>query len=180
MKSGISSWNADSYRNADSYQEEIIMIQLDHPYQTRAARFLELWEWQGWRIKVYGLATQSEYPAEALVQAAKEIAQQRLPQPAISDHHYGLAYMIVHEGETGDYVIVDWWFDQDIVQHHLYGAPKGHNGALQYHWPPGAGFCVWELAICWFERQAWVETILSKPEAPDIEAYLMKRLNADV
>lgn len=96
------------------------------------------------------------------------------------DHHYGLAYLIVHEGETGDYVIIDWWSDQDIVQHHLYGTPKGHNGALQYRWPPGAGFCVWELAICWFERQAWVETILNKPERPDIEAYLLRRLNEDV
>ena len=158
----------------------MLMIQLDHPYTRRPVRFLELWEWQGWRIKIYGISALAEYPSEELVQAAREIARQRLPQPAISDRHYGVGYLIVHEGVDGDYVLVDWWFDQDIVQHHSYGALKGHAGKLQYHWPPGAGFCVWELAVCWFEREAWVETVLSNPQNPDLEAYLLRRLNADV
>ena len=26
------------------------------PYQTRPVRFLELWTWQGWRMKVYGIS----------------------------------------------------------------------------------------------------------------------------
>ncbi|WP_172632414.1 hypothetical protein [Dictyobacter arantiisoli] len=38
--------------------------------------------------------------------------------------------------------------------HHVYGASKGHGGNLHYHWLPGAEFCVWELAVCWFERNA--------------------------
>lgn len=156
------------------------MLQLKQGYTTRPVRFLALWEWHGWRMKVYGISARAEYPPEALVQAAKEIARQRLPQPAVSDRHYGVGYVIIHDGEGGDYVFVDWWSDKDIVQHHLYGAPKGHAGKLEYHWPPGAGFCVWELAVCWFEREAWVETVLSKPQAPDLEAYLARTLNADV
>ncbi len=155
-------------------------MQLDEAYKPRSARFLELWEWQGWRIKVYGLAAQAECPSDALVQAAREIAQQQLPLPAISDGRYGVAYLIIHEGMQGDYVLVDWWTAGGIVQHHVYGALKGHEGHLQYHWPPGAGFCVWELAVCWFEREAWVETILNGPQAPDLEAYLACRLNAEV
>jgi hypothetical protein len=156
------------------------MIQLDHPYVRRPVRFLELWEWQGWRIKVYGIAARAPYPSEELVEVAREIAKERLPQPAISDRHYGVGYLVVHEGADGDYVLVDWWSDQDILQHHLYGAPKGHAGKLQYHWPQGAGYCVFELAVSWFEREAWVETVLSRPQAPDLEAYLLRRLNADV
>ena len=104
------------------------MLQLTQAYTTRPVRFLELWEWRGWRIKVYGIAAQAEYPPEALVQAAKEVARQRLPQPALSEKRYGVGYLIVHEGADGDYALVDWWTDQDIVQHHLYGAPKGHSG----------------------------------------------------
>src|SRR5205807_2733660 len=48
-----------------------------------------------------------------------------------------------------------WWSDQNILQHHLYGAPR-------------ISYCVWELAVRWLEREAWVETLLDKPEAPDL------------
>lgn len=83
------------------------MIQLDHPYTPRPVRFLELWEWQGWRMKIYGIAAQAQYPSEELVQAAKKIAKRRLPQPALSDRHYGVGFMIIHDGANGDYVFVD-------------------------------------------------------------------------
>ncbi|HTI14552.1 MAG TPA: hypothetical protein VL461_08300 [Dictyobacter sp.] len=155
------------------------MIQFTQPYKKRPIRFLELWESHGWRIKIYGISTQAEYPPDTLVQTAKKIAQQQLPQPAVTDKYYGIAYIIVHEGENGDYVLVDWWYDQDIVQHHNYGAPKGSN-TLKYHWPSGPGFCVWELAICWFEREAWLETVLKHPQHPDIEGYLQRRLHTDI
>ncbi|QBD77011.1 isochorismatase [Ktedonosporobacter rubrisoli] len=157
-----------------------MMLQNEQAYKPRPARFLELWEWQGWRVKIYGLAAQAEYPSAALVQAAKKIAERQLPLPAVAEDRYGIAFMIVHEGTEGDYVLVDWWTAGGIVQHHLYGAMKGHNGQLEYHWPAGAGFCIWELAVCWFEREAWVEAVLSKPQEPDLAAYFMKRLNADV
>jgi hypothetical protein len=101
------------------------MLRFDQPYTPRPVRLLELWEWQGWRVKVYGISAQGEHPSEVLVQAAKRGAQQRLPQPAFSVKHYGVAYMIIYDGSRGDYVSVDWWSDQDILQHHLYGAPKG-------------------------------------------------------
>jgi hypothetical protein len=167
--------------SANPFSKEISdMLRLEHPYTTRPVRFLEWWEWHGWRIKVYGISARAEHPPEALVQTAREIAREKLPQPAVSESHYGVGYLIVHEGESGDYVLVDWWSNQDIVQHHLYGAPKGHEGKLDYHWPPGAGFCVWELAVCWFEREAWVETVLKHPENPDLEQYLRRTYNADV
>lgn len=39
--------------------------------------------------------------------------------------------------------------------------------------------CVWELAIFAFERKAWIETILAAA-SPSMEAYLERRLSADV
>jgi hypothetical protein len=152
----------------------------DPAYQPRSARFLELWEWQGWRVKVNGLAAHADSPSVELVQAAKRIAEQRLPLPAVADDRYGAAYLVVHEGRDADFVLVDWWTSGGVVQHHVYGALKGPDGQLQYNWPPGAGFCVWELAVCWFERQAWVEAILSQPAHPDFEAYFQRRIHTYV
>ena len=64
------------------------------------------------------------------------------------------------------------------MQHHLFGAKKG--GAFEYQQPQGAGFCVWELAVIWFEREAWVKHVLQQAESPDLEGYLNERMNADV
>jgi hypothetical protein len=145
-----------------------------HPYRTRNVEFLELWEWFGWRIKVYGI----NHPSQALIDATKVKARERLPLPAVTSDRYGIGYIIVHQGAVGNYGFVNWWTGQDIVQHHLYGAPKGQ--ALRYQYPEGAGYCVWELAVCWFERQAWVQTVLATGEPTDFKAYLECRMKADV
>ncbi len=144
------------------------------PYQTRSVRFLEIWDWMGWRIKVYGLNN----PSPALIEATKIKARERLPIPAVNGERYGVGYMIVHAGAVGDYGFINWWCLEDIVQHHMYGARKGQP--LQYRYPEGAGYCVWELAVCWFERQAWVETVLKEAKATDFSAYLERRMNEDV
>jgi hypothetical protein len=74
------------------------MLRFDQPYPPRPVRLRELWEWQGWRVKVYGISAQGEHPSEVLVQAAKRGAQQRLPQPAFSVKHYRVASMIIYDG----------------------------------------------------------------------------------
>ena len=154
-------------------------VQVTHePYTRRPVRFLELWEWQGWRMKVYGISAFSEFPPRHRIDEVKNIAKQRLPQPAITDTHYGVGYIIVHEGLIGDFGFVNWWWSQDIVQHHIYGAKKGEP--LAYRYPEGAGFCVWELAVCWFEREAWVREVLMKPQPTDFAGYLAARMHADV
>ena len=131
-------------------------------------------------VKVYGICRIGAVVSPDLVVAAKNLARARLPAEATGPTHYGVGFVLIHEGANGDYVFVDWWFDVDIVQHHLYGAPKGHGGKLHYRWPEGAGFCVWELAVCCFEREAWIETVLSRPPSPNLDDYLARRMNEDV
>ena len=150
------------------------------PYRPRPVRPLGLWRFGDWRIKAYGIAAAGERPGDILVEEARAIAERTLPRPAVEPTRYGLGYAIVHEGKAGDYVFVDWWTDQDIVQHHPFGRPAGGSGPLQPGWPPGAGFCVWELAVCWHEREAWVGHVLGRADAPDFEAYLADWLDRDV
>jgi len=157
-----------------------VTIDVTEPYCPRSVRFLELLEVRGWRIKIYGIARSGDIPSSELVALGRNLASERLPQSAVEPGHYGVGFVIVHEGANGDYVLVDWWSDQDIVQHHLYGAPKGHRGKLDYGWPAGAGFCVWELAVCCFEREAWLDCALKRSGAPSLDAYLSRRMNKDV
>ena len=66
-----------------------------------------------------------------LLDSARRVAQRRLAMASQEDpRHHGLAVLTVHEGQDGDYVLVDWWSDNDILRHHNYGAPKGGEDAL--------------------------------------------------
>lgn len=139
-------------------------------YAKRRLSFLQLWEPPGWHIKVYGLSASGGAPRADLVGRATAVAARRL---AAGPRGHGVGWLLIHEGEDGDYVLIDWWVGQDMIQHHLYGAPRGDD-RLRYRWPAGVGFCVWELAVCWFEREAWVRHVLSR--AADMDAYLADRL----
>ncbi len=76
--------------------------QITHPYQPRPIRFLELWQVNDWTVKVYGIAATNEHPPQRLVETAKAIARQQLPQPAITSERYGAASLIAHAGTDGE------------------------------------------------------------------------------
>ncbi len=42
-----------------------------------------------------------------------------------------------------------------------------------------ASICVWDLQVMAFERDAYVETVLSAPADPDVEAYLARHLDLE-
>lgn len=149
------------------------------PYRLRPVRPLELLRHEGWRLKCYGVSARGGSPSRALIDQAHAIARQSLPTPASTSDRYGVGWLIIHDGAEGDYVLVDWWSHQDIVQHRVFGAPKG-AGPLRAGWPQGAGFCVWELAVCWHERQAWIRHVLARSGQPDIDAYLADLLAGEV
>ena len=148
------------------------------PYRPRHVRFLELWEDSGWLVKVYALTRAGTPLPPGLLDTAKRIARTQLLRAMQDDpRHHGLAVLTIHEGQDGDYVLVDWWSDNDILRHHNYGGPKG--AAMAHQWP-GPAACVWELAITGFERAAWIEHVLSPPGGPDLRAYLAAQLDGVV
>jgi hypothetical protein len=155
------------------------MIAIKEPYKPRPIRFLELWEVSGWRLKVYGIAYQGQRPRPELVAAAKRIAQRRLSQVA-ADNHYGVGFLGIHDGETANFVFVDWWADENELHHHVYVSPVDHPDKLEYMTPTGLVACVWDLRVMSFERQAWLDTVLKNPRGPDLDAYLERQLDEDV
>jgi hypothetical protein len=154
--------------------------QITHPYQPRPIRFLKLWQVNGWTVKVYGMAATNERSPQRLVETAKAIARQQLPQPAITSERYGAAILIAHAGTDGNYVLVDWWFGENMLHHHVYASSLAEPDTFIYVSPQGVGFCGWELAVFQFERQAWIDMVLARPTTPDFNAYFAQHLNADV
>ena len=157
------------------------MIELLERYQRRPIRFLELWQDSGWRLKVYSIVYLGEQPRQELVQAAKQVAQRWLRQPAAPNQRtYGVGFLGIHDGRGANFVLVDWWADETELHHHLYISPADRPTELQYVTPTGLAACVWDLRVLCFERQAWVDTVLANPAGPDLAAYLSRFLNEDV
>lgn len=145
-------------------------------YEPRAIRFLELWEPDEWRIKVYGIRYGGERPDGGLVEAGKAVAALRLRNTAAGTNHHGVGFLGVHQGRDFNAVFLAWWADLNELHHHAYFSPEVTPLDLREAEMPDPVACVWDLAVLAHERTAWVEEVM-KPErwnAP--EGYLARRL----
>lgn len=153
---------------------------LNHHYEPRAIRFLELWEPEGWKIKTYGIAYQREKPRAELVTAAKAAAAKRLAEVPHSITIYRLGFLGIHDGRTANFVFIDWWAQENELHHHVYVSPRKAPASLTYLTPTGLTACVWDLRVMAFERHAWVEHVLKSADSPNYEDYLNARLSEDI
>ena len=153
------------------------MFKLQEPYEPRPIRFLELWEYAGWRMKVYSIAYGRESARTALIDAAKVVAQQRLPLPAVTNTRYGAGFLGVHDGRGANFVFVDWWANENELFHYPYSSPTDEPDKLAYVGEPGISVCVWDLRVQIHEREAWLACVLQNSAGPDIDGYLAQHLN---
>lgn len=155
-------------------------VEVSEAYRPRATHFLGLWEFHDWRLKAYTISPAGVEPAQELIEAARALAEDRIAESAGSGENYRVGYVGVHAGKTGNFVFIDWWSNENEVYHHVYASSAEQPTDFQYLTPTGASACVWDLQLIWFEREAWVASILSRPEAPDIDAYLATTTHVDV
>lgn len=154
---------------------------LRNTYQTRPVRFLGLRQLYGWQIKLYSISARAEYVRPELV----DEALRQLPV-WLENHRnyplelYRLGTLILHEGRDGNFAILNWWIDENMLQNHVYFSPEEAPYQFSLLSDKGMMSCVWELAVLWFERNAWVEHVLQHPEQPRLEAYLAAGLNGDI
>jgi hypothetical protein len=152
------------------------------PYQQRPIRFLEVWAPDGWKIKLYGMSVGPEVPASgivpgAFVARAKEVADPILRAQPNGSHH-GTGFMLLHQGRLGNWILLDWWTDEILLQHRYFGSQAGRP--LDFSpWTAGHIACVWEMAILAFERDAWI-TSQSSGQTDPIGAYLATTLDGNV
>lgn len=144
------------------------------PYVARPIAFQELWQPEGWRLKVYGIAYERPAPHAELVAAAKRLALEVLPR----EPTYAVGFIGAHEGRDGCYAFVDWWADESELHHKNFLGPSPHE--LRAAGPDDSMACVWDLAVIDFERRAWHELVVKRAGPPDLGAYLARRLEETV
>jgi len=146
-------------------------------YQSRPVSFLELWEYDGWRMKMYGIAHGRTRPENDLVDRARELAAGVLG--GVSDH-YGVGFIGVHQGKTGNFIFVDWWAQENELHHRVFISTSASPYDFVDATATGPTACVWDLAVIHHERDAWVETVMKRGGRDGFDAYLARRLEGEI
>jgi hypothetical protein len=136
-------------------------------YQKRPVRFLERYQAGDWTVKMYSISVLAERVSAGNVTVAKTMLPEWLEKAGIYPlATYRVATLILHEGKEGCFAIISWWIDENMLQLFVYLAPKENPATFTLYSDRGIVTCVWELAVLWFERNAWVSKMLEQPDNP--------------
>ncbi len=150
-------------------------------YKKRPVRFLEIYKHGDWQIKIYSISAKNEFVQPTTVDFAKRDVGKWLNSSTIYPlDTYKVATLILHEGKEGCFAIINWWIDENMLQLFVYLATNEKPDEFVLYSDKGIITCVWEMAVLWFERNAWIEHVLVKASQPDMNAYMNAQLNADV
>lgn len=155
-------------------------MKLSEEYGKRPIRFLDMWEFDDWTLKSYGITYGDSPLTQTLIDAAYRVTKDRLIESAQESSHYGVGFVGIHQGKTGNFVFVDWWADENELHHHVYVSASANPAELEYKTPSGLAACAWDLFLIGHERDAWVQYVLKQSESPDLKGYLNAQLNEDV
>ncbi|MFT3908292.1 MAG: hypothetical protein QM737_02615 [Ferruginibacter sp.] len=155
---------------------------MNTPYKTRPVRFIDILKHDGWQIKLYSISIKNDIVDLQTIEYAKLQLTTWLRNSSLYPlPNYKVATLILHEGKEGCFAIINWWIDENMLQQFVYLATNDQPTQFNLYSDKGIITCVWEMAVLWFERNAWVETVLMHPGNPDaINNYLGKHLNAIV
>lgn len=147
------------------------------PYQNRPIRFLEVFNHNDWKIKLYSISVKNEFVEPEWVEKAKNNLDNWL-QFAQNDaiENYKIATLILHEGREGCFAILSLWVEENMLQ--LFAWLAGHEDRIfKLCSDKGLVSCVWEMEVLWHERNVWVENVLKRAADADFEGYLAAQLN---
>lgn len=146
-------------------------------YRPRLFGYAELWNVEDFRIKVYTISHKVDAHGSAfdtgLLGSVRSHVEDRMTEVHAEGGHYGVGYLILHEGKLGYWLLFDWWAHGDICCQLLSRADSDRPSDLRPVSSPVMA-CVWESFVIAFERDAWIDTMMC--EAPDPEAYLARTM----
>lgn len=153
-------------------------MQINSPYKKRPIRFLRIIQHKDWKIKLYSISLYNEFVSNENIEVSISNLDNWLSKCETNQlKTYSMATLILHEGKEGCFAIINWWIDENMLQNFVY--LKNEHGKFNVFCNNEIPTCIWELAVIWHERNAWIKHILMKNENPDIEAYLNDQLNQD-
>jgi hypothetical protein len=98
-----------------------------------------------------------------------------LPSPVHAAGRVGSDF-IEHRGNGADYIVLGWWERENELPVRVF--VRDHSPGAAWRAARGSeSFCVWDLQVVAFERDAYVGTVLSERASEGaVEDYLARRL----
>lgn len=141
------------------------------PYKPRRIASLEPVEQNGWQLKRYSVAHQNQTYDPTRFHEGRGAALGVLPMPAVTPERTGVGFLIEHQGNAIDYVVLGWWDRENELPLRTFVCEPPVTGT----WRTAHGsesVCVWDLQIIWNERQAYVETVLAEHPVDAVRNYM--------
>lgn len=154
------------------------MISVLEPYRDRTIRPLGVRAVDGWRLKLYSISPTGRVVHLPLYEDGFVVATRVLPQPPETQRRAGVGFVTLHEARGVHYLLLSWWDRESELFSRL--MVRGAEEDDLWVWAQGhetAG--VWELQVIAFERKAWIDAVLSRPLAPDVDGYLGQVLTVE-
>jgi hypothetical protein len=126
--------------------------------------YMRGYELKSYRITSGGKPFRTEHFEEGL-----SLAFSSLLFPAITVIRPGLGFVIAHQGNELDYIVLSWWDRENELPTRVF--VRDDTGWRPAR--PDESFCVWDLEIIWHERQCYIRTMLSPVPGASREAYLL-------
>lgn len=146
-----------------------------HPYAPRPIVPDGVLAHDGWRLKRYRI-TAGDAPADrAAFDEGAAILLAALPSPACTEARAGLGFLILHRGRGADYAVLGWWDRENELPTRVAVREQKSDAA----WRPARAsesFCVWDLQVIGFERDAYVDTVLRDGDPTAADEYLARWL----
>jgi hypothetical protein len=152
-------------------------IQSEATYRQRRFTTRKPWVFEKKRFKVHLIShvvDQPPYSTRAtVVEAAKLYTSMQLREMVAEGNHFDLGYVVLHEGESAHWLLINWWIRGGICCSILSNASHERPTNFSRVESPYSD-CVWEAVAVEHERRAWVDLVLSGPRS--LESYLSSEL----
>ena len=143
------------------------------PYAPRPIEYLGVVEHRDWRLKLYSIV-HGDVPVDREDFARGfRLVVHHLPEPAVpvTGERLGVGFLIAHQGNGASYAVLAWWDAENELPLRVAVRRTDERGG----WRPARGresICVWDLQVIGFERDAYVETVLSRADGGGADEYL--------
>jgi len=122
----------------------------------------------GWTLKRYSIVYGDKPFEPTRFDIGRRLALGELPVPPKNAERPGVGFIIEHQGNKVDYLVLAWWDRENELPLRVYVRAPFED------WRPAQkseSVCVWDLEVIWREREAYVSTLM---RGEPVEAYLQK------
>ena len=150
-------------------------------YQTRKIAFRELLSINDWQVKSYTITKHPSFGSEITYQAAlQQLPQWLKMENSFNAQHQKIAFLIVHEGTEGVFVLVNWWVGDNMLNSLVFMATHEQPASFEKISGDGLMACVWELEVINHERISWLNHVLKQSPQSQFENYLKDTITLEL